>query len=68
MYKEFTMRYTQGGFMESNGVYPVRESSWLLSMAGCVTLIASGIATIFVVTGYIYLMRMVIAEVTNIFP
>jgi hypothetical protein len=62
------MRYTQGGFMETNCTYPVRESSWLLSMAGFAILIASGIAIVFVVTGYIYLMRMVVAAVTNIFP
>ena len=62
------MRYTQGGFMESNGVYPVKESSWLSTSAGCAILIVSGIAIIFMVAGYIYMMRMVIAAFTNIFP
>ena len=62
------MRYTQGGFMEDSGSWHVQEASWLSILVGCVVLIVSGVIVVFMVMGYIYVMRTIVAAVTNIFP
>jgi len=62
------MRYTQGGFMETSGSQHVQEASWLSILAGCVVLIMSGVIVVFMVIGYIHVMKMIIAAFANIFP